>query len=108
MTRKEIQEMDNDVVLELYHEYASKVKALSNGVQLRHCSAIVYETSDYYILKSYNTVVAFIIKEDDILVDALRYVYGYTSTSAQHIAKFNNDYGHAKYGCVQRITYRPL
>lgn len=109
MTRKQIQEMDNDVVLELYREFRNDVKDMPfRCTRLRTCQATVYETSKYYILKSYNTVVAFIIKDKDILVDMLRYVYGYTSTSAQHIAKFNTDYGKAKYGCVQRVTYKPL
>ena len=60
--------------------------------KLRSCKAVVYETSDYYILKSYNTIIAAIIKKNNTLLDMLRYVYGYTSTSAQHIAKFRHDY----------------
>ena len=109
MTRKEIQEMDNTVAMELYREFQNEVKELPlKGTQFRSCMATVYETSKYYILKSYNTVVAFIIKDKDILVDMLRFAYGYTSTSARHIAKFSQDYGKAKWGCVQRITYRPL
>lgn len=111
MTRKEMQEMDNKVALELFKEFQNDIEEVPDtlkGTQLRHCTAWVYDTSKYYILRSYNTIIAFIIKEDDILVDMLRYVYGYTSTSAQHIAKFNHDYGKAKYGCVQRITYKDL
>ena len=60
--------------------------------RLRTCKAYVYETDSYYILKSYSTVVAFIRKYDCECFDILRKVYGYTSTSAQHIAKFRNDY----------------
>ena len=60
--------------------------------RLRTCKAYVYETDSYYILKSYATVVAFIRKDDCECFDVLRKVYGYTSTSAQHIAKFRNDY----------------
>ena len=63
--------------------------------RLRSCSASVYETDDYIVLKSYNTVVAFINKHTHELFDVLRYVYGYTSTSAQHISKFSHDYNHA-------------
>ena len=63
--------------------------------RLRTCSAYVYETDSYYLLKSYATFVAFIRKSDGECFDILRNVYGYTSTSAQHIAKFKHDY-HAK------------
>lgn len=61
--------------------------------RLRHCHAGVYETNSYYVLRSYNTVVAVINKADMALYDFSRYVYGYTATTAQHIAKFANDYG---------------
>lgn len=60
--------------------------------RLRTCQAYVYETASYYVLKSYSTFVAFIRKSDGECFDILRNVYGYTSTSAQHIAKFKNDY----------------
>ena len=39
------------------------------------------------ILISYNTMVAFTI--NGVMYDFLRYVYGYTATSAKHIAKFS-------------------
>lgn len=44
----------------------------------------------YDILKSYETYVAIYDKETDTFYDVLRYVYGYTATSAQHITKFYN------------------
>ena len=108
--KKELQEMDNTLALDFYRQLGIDViKAIPKSCKrLRHCQAWVYETPKYYILKSYNTVVAFIVKDKDILVDVLRHVYGYSVTSAQHIAKFNTDYGKAKYGCVQRITYRDI
>lgn len=109
MTRRDLQEMDNVCVLELYRQFTNDVQELPlKGIRLRTCQATVYETSKYYILKSYNTVVAFIIKDKDILVDILRLVYGHTNTSAKHIAKFNTDYGRAKFGCIQRLTYREV
>ena len=64
--------------------------------RLRSCSAEVLETPSFYILRSYNTVVAVIDKHTGSTYDVLRMVYGYTSTSAQHIAKFSNDYGNGK------------
>lgn len=69
--------------------------------RLRTCSAEVYESATAYYLKSYNTMVAWIDKESSILYDALRLVWGYTATSAQHIAKFATDYR-----CASRYTYR--
>ena len=38
----------------------------------------------------------------------LRAVYGYTSTSAQHISKFDKDYGRGTWGCKERVTYREV
>ena len=40
------------------------------------------------ILISYNTLVAFNI--NGVMYDFLRYAYGYTATSAKHIAKFRS------------------
>lgn len=59
------------------------------AVRLRTCQAFVYETKNYYLLKSYNTFIACMEKSTETVYDALRIVYGYTNTSAQHIAKFD-------------------
>lgn len=69
---------------------------------LRSYNACVWETEHFYILQSYATMVAAIDKESGVMFDFLRYVYGYTTTSAQHIAKFAADYG-----ATSRYTYRP-
>ena len=83
--------------------------------QLRRCSADVAPAVDnetgevlYYVLRSYSTIVAIIDIKTDTLYDFLRYVYGYTATSAQHISKFNQDYGMGKWGCTNRVTYREV
>lgn len=83
--------------------------------RLRSCSAEVAPVIDaetgellYYVLRSYRTIVAAIDVRTDTLYDFLRYVYGYTSTSAQHISKFNQDYGMGKWGCTNRLTYRDI
>lgn len=73
--------------------------------KLRSCTAEVIITDKYYFLRSYNTIVAFIDRNTDTLVDVLRLVYGYTSTSAQHISKFNSDYGSGKWGCAYSIRW---
>ena len=71
--------------------------------RLRSCSAEVLETPSFFILRSYNTVVAVIDKCTGDTWDVLRMVYGYTATSAQHIAKFSKDYGNGK-----RYTWRDI
>ena len=76
--------------------------------RLRNCTARVIVTDEYYTLVSYNTVVAFIDRESDTLYDILRYVYGYTSTSAQHIAKFESDYCAGKWNCQYSYRYYPV
>ena len=82
---------------------------------LRSCSAEVAPAIDnetgevlYYVLRSYRTIVAIIDIKTDTLYDFLRYVYGYTSTSAQHISKFSKDYGMGKWGCAHSLTYRDI
>ena len=77
--------------LEHYNEITEKWEIKYVG-RLRHCHANVYETYFYYVLRSYNTVVAVINKADMALYDFSRYVYGYTANTAQHIAKFANEY----------------
>ena len=74
--------------------------------KLRSCTAWVYETDNYYILQSYGTLIACINKTTDTLFDVLRIVYGYTATSAQHISKFEKDYGQQMWGCHNRYTAR--
>ena len=91
MTRQE-QLIINDYCEREIPIVESELANIVSVKRLRTCSAYVYETDSYYILKSYSTVVAFIRKDDCECFDILRKVYGYTSTSAQHIAKFKNDY----------------
>ena len=74
--------------------------------RLRSCTAWVHETDNYYILQSYGTLIACINKTTDTLFDVLRTEYGYTATSAQHISKFEKDYGQDKWGCHNRYTAR--
>lgn len=70
----------------------TKSADLKKLCRLRTCQATVYESYFYLVLQSYNTVVAIIDKNDMALYDFSRYVYGYTATTAQHIAKFANEY----------------
>lgn len=109
--KKQEQEAINYVAENLYDmAYTEfKKKRLRERViwkQLRSCQADVCETENFYILRSYNTIVAVIEKYSDICADVLRLVYGYTSTSCQHISKFRKAYGKDKWGCKIEYTYR--
>lgn len=61
--------------------------------RLRTCDAWVYETDNYYLLRSFKTIVAVIRKDNKQGYDVLRGVYGFTRRSAGQIAKFFSDYG---------------
>ena len=97
---------EQEIINELcYYAYESAIREMSSehiGFSdckcLRSLSAWVYETTHYYILKSYCNFVAVLDKKLDILYDVHRTVYGYSSSSAHHIAKFNSDYSSAKGG----------
>ena len=109
--RDYLQELDNYTVKyemerALTQLYNLNEKKPVKGKRLRSCTAWVFETEDYYILKSYETYVAVILKSADVMYDALSIVYGYTATSAQHISKFSHDYGAGKWGVTERVTGR--
>lgn len=101
----------NEQVLEymqVYNDWCDNHNVCPNWKQLRSCSAEVAQIGNWYVLRSYRTIVAIIDTKTDTLIDFLRYVYGYTATSAQHISKFNQDYGMGKWGCTNRLTYRDI
>ena len=108
--KKEEQRIINDSILKEWEKATQELECRSeyNINRLRSCSAEVLTTEHYHFLKSYNTIIAFIDKNTDTCYDVLRYVYGYTSTSAQHIAKFRNDYGYGKWGCTAELRYYPV
>lgn len=105
--RKQEQREQNETVLSALEAMNADVQkyGLSNAKQLRSCRATVFETPNYYILVSYNTTIACIEKNTNTLYDFLRFTYGYTSTSAQHISKFKHDYGYGKWGCEHEFRY---
>lgn len=105
----------NEQVLSAIEKFNASHYYLDNNRKLRSCSAYVADAVDcetgeilYHVLTSYNTVVAIIDVQTDTLYDFLRYVYGYSATSAQHIAKFGQDYGRGKWGCAHSLTYREV
>ena len=105
----------NEQVLTLVNDFNTTNNYTGNFKRLRSCSAEVAPVIDaetgellYYVLRSYHTIVAAIDVRTDTLYDFLRYVYGYTSTSAKHISKFDKEYGMGKWGCTNRVTYREV
>ena len=87
LINKQVEKAYVEMRAEIDHNY---------GRKLRSCQAWVYESENFYALRSYNTTVACIDKRTKICYDFLRLVYCYTNTSAQHIAKFWHDYGATK------------
>ena len=107
--KKSIQIAINDEVIEAQNECYEELKGFVNDLgRLDYCSAHVYETANYYVLQSYNTIVACINKIDDTCYDFLRLVYGYTATSAKHISKFKHQYGQGKWTTKNCLTYREI
>ena len=92
MTEKMKQQIINNAIHLALNEYENHNNNMVKVGRLRTCNATVYENDRYIVLISYTTTVAFIDKQERAAYDILRLIYGYTSTSAQHIAKFFNDY----------------
>nr|DAD92804.1 MAG TPA: hypothetical protein [Podoviridae sp. ctFkM10] len=97
MIKKE-QIVDNAIIEQYIDELNAEISVagLQYWERLRTCNAHVYRTPHFTVLRSYNTIVAAIYQRTPIaapvFIDFLRLVYGYTSTSVQHIAKFKHDY----------------
>ena len=92
--KKEEQRRINESVEDFLKYYNIEIEKhpVTSASRLRTCKAVVYDSDFFLVLKSYNTVVAVIDKDEGILYDFSRLVYGYTATTAKHIAKFANDY----------------
>lgn len=84
--------------IELWNNEDTTSWELVRHARLRYCKACVltYENKvtkkRVHLLQSYNTIIAAVMHDTGLALDFLRYVYGYTSTSAQHIRKFFQDY----------------
>ena len=94
--RKDAQKEINAKVIEMVELFNEGFEEIEPVRRLRSCSALVHTcvikaTGEVvYALQSYDTIIAII--SGNSLYDFLRYVYGYTSTSAKHIAIFKYDY----------------
>ena len=85
--------IDNESCVRAYKEckemYLELLKRdIPRAYRLNNCQAWTIRCGNYIILQSYNTFVAAYDVYSGIVYDFLRYSYGYTATSAQHIAKF--------------------
>lgn len=100
--KKALQIADNHAVENFLNHHSEYGVFTGRVTRLRYCKAAVLEYYDketgevYHLLRSYNTIVAAVVGHTGY--DFLRLVYGYTATSAQHIAKFFGDYGVGVYG----------
>ena len=105
--KKSEQEKINNLCVSVWDECMQEATdyGLKYKGKLRSCTAQILETPNFYVLQSYNTLIACIDKREDALIDILRYVYGYTATSAKHIAKFRQDYGRGMWGCIKEYRY---
>lgn len=106
--KKAEQEKINQMAMDLYNRAYNEYLRYNYEVKrLRSCQAEVIITENYYLLRSYNTIVAVIDRDFGYKADVLRNVYGYTATSAQHIAKFFRDYGNdEEYWKDYTLTFR--
>lgn len=114
MTKRELQLEENKACLDLfnaacreYYETERETKRNIKPERLLYCTAKVFETKNYYLLQSYNTLIAAVRKSDNALADALRHEYYYTATSAKHIAKFIHNYTPYPWRST-RFTYRKI
>lgn len=82
----------------VWEDFQHDVRLEGAEKRLRYCNATVGSTigGEYTYLRSYNTIVCVIDNFTGEAVDVLRTEYGYTSTSAQHISKFLQDYAHKR------------
>lgn len=104
---KKVEQIVINAIVEFIIDEVNAEISVENPIYcaFRNCNASVAETKHFYILRSYSTIVAVIDKRTGILYDFLRLAYGYSSTSAQHIAKFSKEYGRGYWGCEKIYRY---
>lgn len=91
---KEKQRQLNEKILQELCDFEGEYNSVDEYLRktleskFKSCSATYGETKNFFYLRSYNTIVCFIDKRNNQAYDIHRYIYGYTATSAQHIAKF--------------------
>lgn len=108
-TKSDLQKAENSLAVYIFNDAMKQLNTAKDKYKrLRHCEAYVYETKDYYVLKSYNTFIAAIDKQSQALTDVLAREYGKrTSSSTQQINKFVHDYTPYPHN-ILRYTYVKL
>lgn len=102
--KKEMQNIINEKCLEKFSEAYDYIGKHDYKVYpFRKCSAELIKSDRYIFLRSYRTLIAVYDVEDNVVYDCLRYMYGYTATSSQHISKFYRDIGANKMFRWERI-----
>ena len=90
----------NDVFTDAMREYYREQRythTIKIGKPLRHCQAKVFETENFYILQSYETLIAAIRKVGNVCINFMHHEYNFDkhatgATSAQQFYKFVKDY----------------
>lgn len=102
MTRNQVRDAINETCVRV-NECALKelysVKPPYDTVsshRLYYCNAWVFETNNYFLLKSYDTFVAAIDKTSYITYDVLALVWGKSPTSRKQITRFSLNYGNGQ------------
>lgn len=101
--KRQMQNMDNGVVKEYYERLCVLPGDVTKVKRLYTCKAEMLFCDNVVLLRSYYTIVAAFDIDESTVYDFSRYVYGYTSTTAQHVRKF------AIYmKALQTITYKEV
>lgn len=72
--------------------------------KLYFCKAEIWECMGILVLVSYRTPIA-VYTDDGSFYDCLRVVYGYTTTSAQHISKFQTWLAENNYPMLHSVRF---
>ena len=105
MTKKEMQaEINKNALVGM--ELWDQAIVIVSRERLNYCNAFILELdNDCLALTSYGSLVAVFDKKTGFFYDVLRFTYGYTSTSAQHIAKFRSKLGKS---ILKEYRYYPI
>lgn len=90
--KKEMQNIINEKCLEKFNEAYEYIGKHDYKIYpFRKCSAELIKSDKYIFLRSYRTLIAVYDVEENVVYDCLRYMYGSTNTSNQHIWRFYHD-----------------
>ena len=115
--KKEYQKLENEVCYDVFNaaitELWANPSAANNPKRLRNCNALVYETKNFFMLQSYDTLIAAIRKSDNTCVNCMRGEYDFEAnncsgtTSTRQFYKFIRDYC-PDYSMSRVLTYKAV